>query len=312
MLSSVVCPITGIMMLSWNCPPVAPLKATVWSLPITRAATCIRLSHITGFTLPGMIELPGLAVGQLDLVEAAARAGAQPADVVGHVEQRDGDRPQLAVALDQPVALGVGLEVVRPPRRRRCRFPRASDSRHAAAELRVRVDAGADRRAAERAAPARPPCAAPPIADSSNLPGKPPNLLAQPQRRGVGQMRAADLDDACPTRAAFSAALPRSRSSAGIKLRAGCRPATATWMAVGKMSLRALPHVDVVVGVDRLRTAKRSPPTISMARLAITSLAFMLLEVPEPVWNTSTGNWSSSLPSATSRQAANRASTCSS
>ena len=33
--------------------------ASVWSLPITRAATCIRLSHITGFTLPGMIELPG-------------------------------------------------------------------------------------------------------------------------------------------------------------------------------------------------------------------------------------------------------------
>ncbi len=51
------------MMLSWNCPPVAPLKATVWSLPITRAATCIMLSHITGFTLPGMIELPGWRSG---------------------------------------------------------------------------------------------------------------------------------------------------------------------------------------------------------------------------------------------------------
>ncbi len=40
-----------------------------------------------------------------------------------------------------------------------------------------------------------------------------------------------------------------------------------------------------------------------MARLAITSLAFMLVEVPEPVWNTSTTNWSSSLPSITSRAA---------
>ena len=29
MLSSVVCPMTGIMMLSWNCPPVAPLNVTV-------------------------------------------------------------------------------------------------------------------------------------------------------------------------------------------------------------------------------------------------------------------------------------------
>ena len=33
-----------------------------------------------------------------------------------------------------------------------------------------------------------------------------------------------------------------------------------------------------------------------MARLAITSLAFMLLDVPEPVWKTSIGNSPSSLP----------------
>ena len=38
---------------------VAPAKAIVWSLPITRAQTCIMLSHITGFTLPGMIDEPG-------------------------------------------------------------------------------------------------------------------------------------------------------------------------------------------------------------------------------------------------------------
>ncbi len=41
----------------------------------------------------------------------------------------------------------------------------------------------------------------------------------------------------------------------------------------------------------------------------MTSLAFMLLDVPEPVWKTSIGNWSSNLPSATSRQAASMAST---
>ena len=33
-----------------------------------------------------------------------------------------------------------------------------------------------------------------------------------------------------------------------------------------------------------------------MARLAITSLAFMFVEVPEPVWKMSTTNWSSQLP----------------
>jgi hypothetical protein len=47
-----------------------------------------------------------------------------------------------------------------------------------------------------------------------------------------------------------------------------------------------------------------SPPAISIARLEITSLAFMLLWVPLPVCQTLSGNWSLSLPSETSRAAA--------
>ena len=42
----------------------------------------------------------------------------------------------------------------------------------------------------------------------------------------------------------------------------------------------------------------------SPARLAITSLAFMFDEVPEPVWKTSIGNWSSNSPPATRSAAA--------
>ena len=42
----------------------------------------------------------------------------------------------------------------------------------------------------------------------------------------------------------------------------------------------------------------------SPASVAITSLAFMLVEVPEPVWNTSIGNWSSNSPAATRSAAA--------
>src|SRR5829696_8198939 len=41
----------------------------------------------------------------------------------------------------------------------------------------------------------------------------------------------------------------------------------------------------------------------SPARLASTSLAFMFEEVPEPVWKTSMGNWSSWRPSATASPA---------
>ena len=44
-----------------------------------------------------------------------------------------------------------------------------------------------------------------------------------------------------------------------------------------------------------------------MARLAMTSLAFMLVEVPDPVWKISTGNSRSSLPSTTSVAAATMA-----
>jgi hypothetical protein len=40
------------------------------------------------------------------------------------------------------------------------------------------------------------------------------------------------------------------------------------------------------------------------ARVATTSFTFMFVEVPDPVWNTSTGNWSSHRPAATSSAAA--------
>ncbi len=46
-----------------------------------------------------------------------------------------------------------------------------------------------------------------------------------------------------------------------------------------------------------------SPPRIWVARLAITSLTFMLWLVPAPAWNGSTTNWSSQAPSITSSAA---------
>ena len=51
----------------------------------------------------------------------------------------------------------------------------------------------------------------------------------------------------------------------------------------------------------------RPSPSNSPARFAITSLAFMLVEVPEPVWKISTTKCSSSFPSATSSAAATMA-----
>src|SRR5262249_47034152 len=49
------------------------------------------------------------------------------------------------------------------------------------------------------------------------------------------------------------------------------------------------------------------PSSRRLASVAITSLAFILDEVPEPVWNVSIGNWSSYAPVATSFAAASMA-----
>jgi hypothetical protein len=57
-----LCAITGIITLSSKF-PFAPAQVIVVSLPITCAQTIIIASHITGFTLPGMIELPGCVAG---------------------------------------------------------------------------------------------------------------------------------------------------------------------------------------------------------------------------------------------------------
>ena len=56
----------------------------------------------------------------------------------------------------------------------------------------------------------------------------------------------------------------------------------------GDHVVRRLPEVDVIVRVNLL--LPRPPPRISAARFAITSLAFMFVEVPEPVWNRRSGS----------------------
>ena len=86
----------------------------------------------------------------------------------------------------------------------------------------------------------------------------------------------------------FSARRSLSASSAGI--RCSCRRTrTDTWMAVGMTSLDDCPLLTWSLGC----TGERDPivpPRISMARLPITSLVFMFVEVPEPVWKTSSTN----------------------
>ena len=73
-------------------------------------------------------------------------------------------------------------------------------------------------------------------------------------------------------------------------------------MAVGKVSLDDWLLLTSSLGCTGFLEPS-SPPTISMARLAMTSFTFMLLCVPEPVCQTTSGKWSSSFPAATSAAA---------
>ena len=98
------------------------------------------------------------------------------------------------------------------------------------------------------------------------------------------------------TTSANSSALRDSDSSrccrAGMRSRT-IAPVAATWIADGKTSLDDCEALTWSLGCTGL-------PSASVARVAMTSLVFMLLDVPEPVWKTSIGKCSSQSPCATS------------
>jgi hypothetical protein len=93
---------------------------------------------------------------------------------------------------------------------------------------------------------------------------------------------------------------PASRSSAGTRSRSIARRAE-TWIAVGITSFDDCARFTSSFGWTYADPS--GFPSSSPARFAITSFAFMLVEVPEPVWNTSTTKSASRSPRATSRAA---------
>ena len=105
-------------------------------------------------------------------------------------------------------------------------------------------------------------------------------LLAERERHGVLEVRAADLDDRRRTPAPWLAACRAARVTAGSRRSRTCSTG-------GDVHGR---REGVVGGLDRLTSSfgwigffePSSPPASSMARLAMTSLAFMLVWVPLP------------------------------
>ena len=101
---------------------------------------------------------------------------------------------------------------------------------------------------------------------------------------------------------AFTARAARSASTAGSRVRSSSI-ATATCRAAGKVSLLDWLRFTWSFGCTGLLLPS-TPPEASIARLAITSLTFMLVWVPEPVCHTLSGNSASRRPEATSSAAA--------
>ena len=139
---------TGIMTLSSKFPLAADHVMQV-SLPMTCAQTIIIDSHITGLTLPGMIELPGLSFRQSNFGNAATRAAPEPANVIGNFKQTDRDRFQQTACFDEPILSSLRFEMVG------CfaKFDAGSMLQmrhHFLREIDVAIQAGADSRSAER------------------------------------------------------------------------------------------------------------------------------------------------------------------
>ena len=126
-------------------------------------------------------------------------------------------------------------------------------------------------------------------------------FLADGERRGVLQMRAANLDDAGEL---FGFGVERvaqflyGRQQASREVSV----AAAMCMAVGNVSFDDCDMFTSSFGwIGFLLPI--APPAISMARLPITSLTFMLVCVPLPVCQMRRGKWSLSLPEMTSSAA---------
>ena len=186
--------VTGSITLSSSSEPVWP-KAIVASLPTTRATTIVRLSTITGFTLPGMIEEPGWVSGSASSPRPAR--GPMP---ISRMSEAIFHRPSAivrsaAVGRDHGVERRLGVEVVRRLADRQpgeLREPDAGPRR----ELRVRVDPGPDRGPAEghrQQLVARRLGAPDRLLDLARVARE---LLAEPDRRRVLEVGPAGLDDA--------------------------------------------------------------------------------------------------------------------
>src|SRR3954452_16475250 len=281
--------ITGSITFSSKLPP-APATVIVVSVPITWAATISVASQITGFTLPGMMLEPGWRSG--------SAISPRPARGPDPIQRRS---LQIFVTLTA-IVFSCPDSSTRPSR-----APCASKWSSASLSSRpVRRLSSAITAAAKPGGVLIPvPTAVPPRGSSATR-GRVARTRSAPRRicwayplnswpsvTGVASIRCVRPDfttwaNSDPLRDRESARCSRAGNSSCTT------PAVAaTWIADGKMSLLDCDALTWSFGCT-------SSPSAWVARVARTSLTFMFVEVPDPVWNTSIGNSASCSPAATS------------
>ena len=265
--------ISGSITLSWKL-PLWPATDTAWCRPITCAQTMHAASGTTGLTLPGMIEEPGCSAG--------SSTSASPASGPEFIQRRS-----------LPIFISATASALYWP---------DSSTRSSCAEMPSKVFSACPNftpvAAASALATPLPnlgwalmpvPIAVPPIgrrrtrlrlssiracADSSCA-DHVPNSCAKVS--GIASIRCVRpvltvLPSALPR---LSMALRRCASAGNSVVRAATTAITRR--LVGTTSLLLWPRLTWSFGW-------MASPAAALATCAITSLAFMLLEVPEPVW----------------------------
>ncbi len=278
--------------------PSAAERATVASFPTMRAQTMRAASGITGFTLPGMIDEPGWSAG----------SWISPIPPFGPDARR---RRSFAILAREPAAVRVAAESAASVSRKACC---SKGTRAGRSSTLVLAAIAASARAGSSGWRFRPvPTAVPPSGTSRR------SSLARSMRASPRRHAAAHPDNSWPRRTgtastrcvrpsfttwsssfAFASRAPASAERPGAVSASTVRIA-ARWSAVGKTSFELWPLLTWSFGWTRV------PPRSAFARFAMTSFAFMFDEVPLPVWKTSTGNWASCWPEATSRAACSMA-----
>ena len=205
-----------------------------------------------GVDLAGHDGGTGLGGGQLQFADAATRAGTEQADVVGDFDQADGDGLECAAGFDDGIARGLRFEMVGGFAQFEAGF--VGDAVNGfAREINVGVDAGADGGAAKGQF-AKVGFDFPEAVDAVlDLAGVTAEFLAEPDGRGVLQMRAADFQDV-----AESLRLGEQRGVQFIQRR---NELVNDGVQGGEMNgggddvVAGLAAVDMVIGMDRFIAA---------------------------------------------------------